>query len=220
MSTSELTTLIDDEMSQVGARLQRFDMVCGVDIRATLRVLAIDAGDRRLAELGPPQKSVRLNGSGRTLKITTAMLIQSSCGIRRPLGDETQLRGYLAKGQMTKLVDRLEADAKALFALHEYGKVHGAVHLRWGSLDQMFPAPWHHRDEPTLYHLKNEAFALSMDLVAVVGSAPAWRDPWSRARRLEVLRGEREYNRLLFDEVGNYVDDRDVQLARLEAVVN
>lgn len=216
----EITTLVGDELSQVGSILERFDILCGVDIRAILRVLVVEPGARRLAELGPPQKSVRLNTSGRTLKITTSMLIQSSCGIRGPLGDEKKLRAYLASGQTSKLVARLEADAKSLFALHEYGKVHGCVRIRWGFLDQVFPAPWHHHDEPTLYHLIHEAFDLNMGLVAVVGHAPEWNDPWSRAQRLEVVRGEREYQRLLFDELGRFVDDRDVQLARLEAVIN
>ena len=59
-----------------------------------------------------------------------------------------------------------------------------------------------------------------MDIIAVVGSAPGWEEPWARARRLEVLRGEREHDILLFDELGRYVDDRDVQLARLEAEIN
>ncbi len=215
-----LTTLTGDELSTVGTRLQHFDMLCGVDIRATLRALAFEPGDRRLAELGPPQKSVRLNSSGRTLKITAPMLINGSCRISRPLGDEKQLRTYLAKRQLDKLAARLETDAKALFALHQYGKVQGCVRLRWGLLDQVFPVPWHHHDEPTLYHLMREAFALSMGLVAVVGHAPAWDEPWSRARRLAVVRGEREYQLMLFDELGRYVDDRDVQLARLESVVN
>ena len=156
----ELTTLVGDELAKVGPLLERFDILCGVDIRATLRGLAVDPGARRLAEIGPPQKSVRLNSSGRTLKITTALLIQGSCGISRPLGDETKLRAYLASGQTSKLVARLEADAKSLFALHEYGKVHGCVRLRWGLLDEVFPAPWHHRDEPTLYHLMTAFSAL------------------------------------------------------------
>ncbi|MEJ7599007.1 MAG: hypothetical protein WKG01_13955 [Kofleriaceae bacterium] len=216
----ELTTLIGDELSPLGTLLERFDMLCGVDIRGTLRALAIEPGDRRLAELGPPQKSVRVNSSGRTLKITTALLIQGSCGISRPLAEDKQLRGYLAKGQRDKLAARLEADAKALFTMHEYGKLHGGVRLLRGSIDQMFPAPWHHHDEPTIHHLMKEAFDLSLGLFAVVGPAPGWDDPWSRAIRLEVVRGAREHDLLLFDELDRYIDDRDVQLARLEAVVN
>ena len=217
----ELTTLIGDQLSQVGPLLQPFDVLAGVDIRTTLRGLGIDPAERRLAELGPPQKSVGFTTTKRTLKITTAMLIQGSCGISRPLGTLKQLRAYVANGQRAKLQARLEADAKALYALHEYGRVHGCVRLRWGSLDQMFPVPWHHRDEPTLYHLRREAFDLSIGIVAVVGSAPEWdAEPWSRARRLEVVRGERQHDLMLFDELGRYVDDRDVQLARLETVVN
>lgn len=52
---------------------------------------------------------------------------------------------------------RLEADAKSLFALYEYGRLHVAVRLRWGFLDEMLAAPWVHRDEPTLYKLKKQA---------------------------------------------------------------
>ena len=55
---------------------------------------------------------------------------------------------------------RLEADAKALFALYQYGSLHGAVRLRWGFLDEMIPAPWVHRDERTLYDLVKRAHEL------------------------------------------------------------
>lgn len=216
----ELATYLDGQLADLGPVLERYEVLCGVEIRATLRELAIDPGHRRLAELGPPQKSIRLNRSGRTLKITTAMLVQGSCGISRPFGDPDKLHAYLASGQITQLQRRLEADAKSLFALHQYGKVHGYVRLRWGFLDQVFPAPWHHRDEPTLYDLKREAHKLAMRIIAVVGSAPGWEDPWSRARRLDIARGASEYELMLFDELGGFVDDHDVQLARLEAVVH
>jgi hypothetical protein len=84
----------------------------------------------------------------------------------------------------------------------------------------MFKAPWHHHDEPTLYHLRKEARDLNMGLIAVVGAAPAWDNPWARAQRLEVEQGTSEYDIVLFDEWGRYIDDRDVQLARLEAEIN
>ncbi len=216
----ELATFIDGDLAGVGSMLQTYGLLCGVDIRATLRELGVDTGDRRLGELGPPQKSIRLNRSGRTLKITTAMLVQGSCGISRPFGDDKTLLAYLANGQIAQLSRRLEADAKSLFALHQYGKVHGHVRLRWGFLDDVFPAPWHHRDEPTLHDLKREAHTLAMRIVAVVGSAPGWEDPWSRARYFDVIRGAREYDLDLVDERGEYIDDQDVQLARLETVVH
>jgi len=216
----ELVTLEGDELARIDHHLAAYDVLTGVDIRGMLRALGIDARDRRLAELGPSQKSIIASSSGRTLKITTAMLIQGSCGISRPLGEDKQLRGYLAKGELAKLRARLEADAKALYALHQYGRLHGAVRLRRGALDEMFKAPWHHHDEPTLYHLRKEARDLDMGLIAVVGAAPAWDNPWARAQRLEVEQGNSEYDLVLFDEWGRYIDDRDVQLARLEAEIN
>jgi hypothetical protein len=216
----ELTTLIDEALATIGGLLEPYDVLLGVDIRATLRALGVDPGARRLAELGPPQKSVRLSRSGRTLQITTAMLVQGSCGISRPFGDDEKLHAYLAGGQLAQLRLRLEADARSLFALHEYGKLHGSVRIRWGSLDQQFPVPWYHRDESTLHALKKQARSLSVALEAVVGDAPGWEDPWARARRLEVIQGEREWHLMLFDERGGYVDDRDLQLARLEVAVH
>jgi hypothetical protein len=52
-------------------------------------------------------------------------------------------------------------------------------------------------------------------LEVVLGSAPGWKDPWARARRCSVVRGERGYGYVLVDEDGFEVDDWDVQLARL-----
>jgi hypothetical protein len=216
----QLTPLIGDALARLGALLQPYDVLAGVDIRSTLRALGFDPGDRRLAELGPPQKSIRMNGAGRTLKITTEMLVRSSCGIAQPFGDPAQLRAYLDDGRLAQLQRRLEADARSLFALHEYGRLHGGVRLRRGFLDQMFPAPWHHRDEPTLHHLKKQAHSLSIAIEAVVGVAPTWDEPWARVQRLQVRQGEREWHLMLVDELGVYVDDRDVQLARLEASIH
>ena len=64
VETRELTTLIGPEVLGVGARVLAYDCVVGVDVRATLRALQIDPGERRLADLGPPQKTIRINRDG------------------------------------------------------------------------------------------------------------------------------------------------------------
>jgi hypothetical protein len=69
-----------------------------------LRALAFDLGERRLAELGPRQKTKQINKRGRTLKITTALLVQGSCGISKPFGEEEKLAHYLATDESTKLL--------------------------------------------------------------------------------------------------------------------
>lgn len=211
----ELTTHTAEELPRVRERLSDYDVIAAVEVRPLLRALAYDPGPRRLAELGPPQKTMKLNRHGRTLRITTAMLARGSCGIGRPFGDEKILRRYLSEERTTKLHRRLEADAKALLALYQYGRLHGGVRLRWGFLDEMIPAPWVHRDEETLYGLKVRARELAAALEVVVGSAPGWKDPWARARRCRVLSDGSRWSLFLVDEAGAVLPDEDVQLARL-----
>jgi hypothetical protein len=203
-------------LDEVRDRLSTYDVIAALGVREALRGIGFDPGDRRLADLGPPQKSFRLNRQGRTLKITTAMLIQGSCGIARPLADAAKAREYVRTGDRSRLLRRMEADAKSLFWLYQYGRLHGTVRLRWGFLDERFPAPWCHRDETRLYDLCGLAVELGVALEVVAGSAPAWADPWARMRRCTVERDRYDY--LLWDEEGQPVDERDVQLARLEMV--
>jgi hypothetical protein len=211
----ELTTFVGDELSSLPSRLAEFDILGAVDVRGLLRALGFEPGERRLAELGPPQKTKKLNQRGRTLKITTALLVQGSCGISKPFGDDKKLAEYLAKGDETKLRRRLEADVKSLYALYEYGRLHGAVRLRWGFLDERIPAPWVHRDEPMLYDLKRSALAMNVPLEVVVGSAPGWGEPWSRVLLAHVEQDANGWRTRLVGEDGFPIDEDEVQRARL-----
>jgi len=159
-----------------------------------------------------------LNRRGRTLAITTSLLVQGSCGISRPFGNLRTLREYLDAGEHAKFRRRLEADAKSLFALYQYGRLHGSVRLRWGYLDEMLPAPWVHRDEPTLYSLLEEAQARDVPLEVVVGSAPGWADPWSRVQRAYVAADAWGSPSVLVGEQGGEIPRAEVQLARLADV--
>jgi len=211
----EIMTLMGDEVAKAKEKLADYDLIAAVDVRAILRGLEFEPGERRLAELGPPQKTKQLNQCGRKLKITTTLLVQGSCEISRPFADLAVLRRYVRDREHTKLRRRLEADAKSLFALYQYGRLHGSVRLRWGFLDEPIPAPWVHRDEPTLYNLKRRAHDLGAPLEVVVGSAPGWADPWSRAQRAHVAKDEQRWRSWLVDEMGFVIDEDAIQLARL-----
>jgi hypothetical protein len=210
-----ITTLIGHEITQVTHRLAPYEIIGAIGVRPLLRTLNLDPGDRRLAELGPPQKTRQLNRRGRTLTITTTLLVQGSCGISRPFGDDRTTRGYLQRNEHTKLRRRLEADAKSLFALYQYGRLHGAVRLHWGFLDEMLPAPWVHRDEPTLHQLLKEAYTRGVSLDVVVGRVPDWTDPWSRVRQAFPATDAWGWPSRLVDEQGYEIPRADVQLARL-----
>ena len=211
----EIATLMGEEIAVAKEKLADYDIIAAVEVRKLLRALDFEPGERRLAELGPPQKTRQLNRRGRKLRITTSLLVQGSCGISRPFGDEEVLRRYLREGQSTKLRRRLEADVKSLYALYQYGRLHGAVRLCWGFLDERIPAPWVHRDEATLHDLEKRALELRVPLEVVAGSAPGWADPWSRVRRVYVEKEEPGWRYWLVDEEGHVIDKDEVQLARL-----
>ncbi len=212
----ECRTYLHSELDDARAQLARYDLIGAVEVRPLLKALGFDPQTRRLAELGPPQKTRKLNRRGRTLKITTELLVQGSCGIARPFGEEAKLLLYLRERQTARLRRRLEADAKSLFALYQYGRLHGAVRLRWGFLDEWIPAPWVHHDETRLYDLKRQAHDRCGELEVVIGGAPGWADPWARACRCRVVEDPRSHGWLLLvDDDGFAVDDDEVQLARL-----
>lgn len=211
----EVTTFLNDEVPLAIARLADYEIIGAIEVRPLLRELAFDPGERRLAEIGPPQKTRQLNRQGRTLTITTTLLVQGSCGISRPFADERTMREYLGTGAVTKFRRRLEADAKSLYALYQYGRLHGCVRLRWGFLDEKLPAPWVHRDESTLYHLLKDAHERGVPLEVVAGSAPGWADPWSRAQLAHVATDAWTSPSLLVDEEGYEIPRAEVQLARL-----
>ena len=210
-----IVTFVGEEIPRAVPQLAAYEIIGAIGVRPLLRALNIDPGDNRLAELGPPQKTRQINRRGRTITITSMLLARGSCGISRPFADDRTLREYVRRGEQTKLRRRLEADAKSLYALYQYGRLHGAVRLRWGFLDEMLPAPWVHRDEPTLHHLLKEAYTRGVPLDVVVGSAPGWTDPWSRVRRASPATDAWGWPSRLIDEHGYEIPRAAVQLARL-----
>ena len=199
----ELDTFMGDEIASAVEKLAAYDSIAAIDVRTLLRTLRFEPGDRRLGELGPPQKTKTINKRGRTLTITTSLLVQGSCGISRPFGDAKKMREYLAGGQLTKLRRRLEADAKSLYAIYQYGRLHGSVRLRWGFVDERSPSPgctWVHRDEVTLYNLMDQTYQRGVPLEVVVGSAPGWADPWTRLQLAHVEKEQDGWRSWLVDD--------------------
>jgi hypothetical protein len=212
-----IDTFLGDEITAARARLAGYDVIAGLDVHALLRGIGVDLAGLRLAELGPPQKSKKINKSGRTLKITADLLIRGTCGISRPF-DPEGLQRHLAAGDLNKARRRLEADVKSLYALYQYGRLHGELRLRWGFIDERLSAPWVDFDEWTLGGLMKHAHTHDLPLEIVVGSAPGWADPWSRAFLARVLKGSHEWDLyLVHDATGSAILRDDVQLARLAA---
>ena len=184
-----------------------------------LRALVFDPGERRLADLAPPQKTISVDGGRRSVRLTTAMLVQGSCGISRPFGAAIRC-GTTWPGARRRRSAAAGGRRGSLFAFYQYGRTHGAVRVRWGAIDDMLPVAWVHADEHVLHHVAHKAFAIGAEIQAVVGRAPERSDPWARARLLRVTTGRNQHDLVLIDQDGFAVDDRDVQLARLAVSIH
>lgn len=191
----DIQTFVGDEVSLLPGLLEHYDLVGGIAVRETLAALGLDADRWRLADLGPPQKTITLTSGGRVLRLTPEMVIRSTVGIATPLGDRAKMREYLAANATGKLRRRLEADVKSLAALYRYAVLHGYVRVRWGFLDETIGvAGWGHPGDLTLYHLFDRVQELDLPVDIVIGDrAPAWDDPWRHAERVHVVSVEYQY---------------------------
>lgn len=182
-----ITTFLGSRLGELSQVLAGYDWLAGLSIRSTLAGLGLDAERFRLAELSPARKSRTLNRSGRKLTITPELVIASTTGISRPLGDPDKIAEYLATRQDTKLARRLESTVKALYSFYQQGALHGCVRLRWGFVDEHLPLGWDNRGEQSLRCTLEEARNSGTCVEIVTGSVPGWEEPWARARRVAVL---------------------------------
>ena len=83
----------------------------------------------------------------------------------------------------------------------------------------MLRVPWVHMEEPEFHNLVQQAQEGDGTLEVVVGQAPSWADPWSRVRRCRVASRSGGWRTDLMGDDGFYIDEWDVQLARLPATV-
>lgn len=213
LRSREIRSFSRPSLGAAVAALKVFDVVYGLDLRTTLAMLGLDARDFRAFELGPPRKNVRLNKSGRKLQVTPEMVISSSTGIVHPLADPAKVARYLAEGDTGKLVRRAESDVKSLYALYRYGVLHGHVRLRWGFVDEVFGVDWELPDDQRLHEVLRTAVEEGRSVDLVVGNAPGWTDPWSRAFRARVV--DVGYHDVLIDQDGL---QRRVSLDEVQAV--
>ncbi|WP_437681644.1 hypothetical protein [Sorangium sp. So ce131] len=186
-SIQTFQTFIGRDVAELAGRLERFNVIAGLHIHDTLHALGFNADHRWVVELEPPQKSRWLNCAGRALQITPELLIAGTTRIRRPLGEPEAVARYLLGGDHRRLARQIESDVKALHALYQYGVLHGAVRLRWGSVDEMLATDWALPGDVNLRQQLKSAHEKDAVVDLVVGRAPGWVDPWWQARRVRIL---------------------------------
>jgi hypothetical protein len=214
VATRAIETFTTRDLAALARRLGDYQVLAALQARDLLHALGVDPNRWHVSDLGPPQKTLRLDRRGRTLKITAPMLITGTTGIRRPLGDVTTMRAFLAAGDHARVRRQLERDLRSLHAFHRYGVLHRRVRLRWGFLDEGLPVAWALPGDTFIYEIVSDAIRLGHQLEIVVGAAPGWNDAWARARRVDVL--QLHGTQLIVRDSGLAVmlDLLDVQAAR------
>ena len=165
-----------------------------------LEMVIFDVVAWRLIDLALHPKSKQLNKRGRKLAISTELLITSSTGIGKPLGDPKKMREYWEQEKMGMLAKRMESDAKSLYAFYRYGALHNGIRLRWGFLSDSYLAEWSVPGEPSLYTILKERLTSGEPVEFVRGTAPGWADPWSRSQRAIVK--QLDYHNVVVDMDG------------------
>ena len=116
IGTRSIRTCVGGELAGVVDVLAEFDVLIGLHVRETLHGVGVDPDRWRLVDLKPPQKSRRLNRRGRTLQISPELLISSTTGISRPLGDPAKVARYLAEALAQFLAEQQRRLAPQTFA--------------------------------------------------------------------------------------------------------
>jgi hypothetical protein len=212
-------SFIGADIENVQDVLKNYDVLVGISIDKLLSQMGLQVEQWQWRiDISPPKKTKKLNKSGRILKITSELLISGTVGISRALGDPQKIAGYIKDGDNAKLVKRIESTAKALCAYYHYGRIHSFVRLRWGFLDEIIGVDqWRLPGEPHLYDLLRKSKDSMVPVEVVIGSAPGWADPWSRAQQVQVL--DLEAWRIIVkrpDETSpTWIDRTEIQAARL-----
>jgi len=210
-----IRTYTMSELNGLGQALAAYRIIAGLGIRELLDSLDLSPDRWHLVDLTPSRKTKRLNRAGNALHITPELVIAGTTGISRPLAEPAKVSQYLSRGEKGKLARRLESDAKALYAFYRYGALHGYVRLRWGFVDELLTADFSAPGEPRLHDILEQAMESNAPVDLVTGSAPGWEEPWSRARRMQVLELAPWDVRLRDGGTEYIVNKVDIQAARI-----
>ncbi len=178
-----LRTYAPPEYGDLRRDLEGFGLLVGLNPAGFVAALDLDPEEWRMVDLLRHQRQKQINRHGRTLRLTTGMLLGASTGLGSRAIDSKVLLRYVREGASPgKIQRRLESETKALFAFYSYGVLHRGVRLKWGFLDEVLNVDWALDGDTSLLGFLYEAMRTKRPVQLVMGSAPGWEDPWSRAQ--------------------------------------
>ena len=135
------------------------------------------------------------------MPVTLGGVLRATTGARRGPAPPDAWRHALDTGRRAAIERRLASEARSLFALYEYGVLHGGVRVRARPGDRLLPVAWGMRGDPDAHSILDAAERTWTPLDAVIDppvdqptrQVESLPDPWARARRVDVVEHDGPY---------------------------
>lgn len=205
---------LDALMVDLPACLDAFDFLAGVDVRSSLRSVGVEPDRWWLAELRPVQRTFRPSDQ-RAVAVDLPAIVRATAGAGGVPADLAVWKRLLAGRSASRLASRLEVEAQALFALYQFGALHGGVRVRRRPDERLLPVSWSLRGDPDFEAFVRASIRRWVPVDIVVGPATSLADPWAAASTVTIV--ERDLH-MLFVRDGEDVraiDPADVRAIRL-----
>jgi hypothetical protein len=203
-------------MRDLPAHLDAFDFLAGVDLRPSLRSIGLDPDRWWLAELRPTQRTLRPSDQG-AVAVSLPAIIQATTGRSRVPAEANAWRPLLVARSTTRLAARLEQEAQALFALYEYGALHGGVRLRRRPGDRLVPVAWSLRGDAGFEDVVSASIRHWLPVEIVVGPSTVLADPWAGAATVTIIERDRDVVFVREGEEVRALDPAEIRAIRLPA---
>jgi hypothetical protein len=213
-ATGAQRLFLDASMEDLPAHLDGFDFLAGVDIRASLRAVGVDPDRWWLAELRPTQRTFR-PPDRRPVAVRLSSIVHATTGVGGVPADVAVWKRLLAGRSKSPAAGRLGAEAQALFALYQFGALHGGVRVRRRPDERLLPVSWSLSGDPDFEAFVKASIRRWVPVDIVVGPATGLAEPWAGARTVTIV--ERDLHMLFVRDGGDVraLDPADVHAIRL-----
>jgi hypothetical protein len=205
---------IGEAMSELPVHLATFDFLAGVDLRPALRSIGLDPDRWWLAELRPTQRTFRPSDQG-AVAVSLSAIVQATTGKARVPADAKAWKPILTARSTTRLAARLEDEAEALFALYDYGALHGGVRIRRRPGDRLLPVSWSLAGDPDFESFVSASIKHWLPVQIVVGPSTEPADPWPAAATVTIIERDRDVFFVREGDDVRTIDPSDIRAIRL-----